>query len=421
MLCSTPKVGVIGLGYVGLPLAVELSMHMPVVGFDISTQRIQELNDGYDRTHEVTAERLAHCHVEFSDQAEILKAASIHIVTVPTPITDTLKPDLSLLQAACQTLGPILRPGHIVVFESTVYPGVTENHCGPWLEQYSGLVCGHDFFLGYSPERINPGDPDHTLASMTKVVAGQTPEVTEILRKTYGTVNGEKIFVARSIRVAEAAKVLENTQRDINIACMNEMAIICRAVGISVYDVLEAAETKWNFLPFRPGLVGGHCIGVDPYYLAACAQEYGVEPQVILAGRNMNEAMAPLVIETIRTRIPAQARLAVFGLTFKEGVPDLRNSKAIEIVRTLKQTYDVDIFDACAQKDEAEAMIQSELLTLSEARKGYDAIVMLVPHEAYVALDQATVRSLLNPGGKVFDIKGAWRTWDWNVDEYWSL
>lgn len=418
---STPVVGIIGLGYVGLPLAVELSMHMPVVGFDISTQRIQELNRYYDRTHEVTTKRLEQCHVVFSDQPDILKKASIYIVTVPTPITAHLKPDLRLLQAACQTLGPVLQPGHIVVFESTVYPGVTEDHCGPWLEQYSGLVCGKDFFLGYSPERINPGDPEHTLASMTKVVSGQTPEVTQILKDMYGKVNGEKIFVAKSIRVAEAAKVLENTQRDINIACMNEMAMICRAVGISVYDVLEAAETKWNFLPFRPGLVGGHCIGVDPYYLAACAQEHGVEAHVILAGRTINEAMTPLVLEAIQKTIPAQGRLAIFGLTFKEGIPDLRNSKAIELVQMLQKTYALDVFDACAQKDEVEAVMHCPLHALSEARKGYDAIVLLVPHKAYVTLNQDTVRSLLNPGGKVFDIKGVWRTWDWNSDEYWSL
>lgn len=418
---STPSVGVIGLGYVGLPLAVELSMHMPVVGFDISAKRIEELHRFYDRTHEVTTQRLKQCDVIFSDHSDILKQASIYIVTVPTPITSTLKPDLSLLQAACQTLGPILQPGHIVVFESTVYPGVTEDHCGPWLEQYSGLRCGTDFFLGYSPERINPGDPHHTLASMTKVVSGQTPEVTAILKDIYGKVNGEKIFVAQSIRVAEAAKVLENTQRDINIACMNEMAMICRAVGISVYDVLEAAETKWNFLPFRPGLVGGHCIGVDPYYLAACAQEHGVEAQVILAGRAINEAMAPLVMEAICRKVPAPARLAIFGLTFKEGIPDLRNSKAIEIVQMLQKTYALDVFDACAQKDEVEAMMQRPLYTLSEAPKGYDAIVLCVPHEPYVALDQDTVRSFLKPGGKVFDIKGVWRRWNWNSDEYWSL
>ena len=419
---STPSVGVIGLGYVGLPLAVELSAHMPVVGFDISSQRIQELKRFYDRTHEITTERLAQCRVTFSDQADCLQHVSLHIITVPTPITEDLKPDLTLLHAACQTVGPLLQSGHIVVFESTVYPGVTEDHCGPWLEQYShGLVCGKDFFLGYSPERINPGDPKHTLASMTKVVSGQTLEVTEILKEVYGKINGNNIFIAKNIRVAEAAKVLENTQRDINIACINEMAMICRGVGISVYDVLEAAETKWNFLPFRPGLVGGHCIGVDPYYLATCAQEHGLEAQVILAGRSINEEMVSLVTGVIREQVPAAARIAILGLTFKEGIPDLRNSKAVEIVHKLQDHYSVDIFDACAQADEVERMLQRPLQTLSQASGGYDAVVLLVPHEPYVRLEHSSVCALLNPGGKVFDVKGVWRTRDWNTDEYWSL
>lgn len=415
-----PSIGVIGLGYVGLPLAVELSLHFDVVGFDISQTRIQELLVYNDRTHEVPEARLKQCQVHFTDQSEHLKDLSIYIVTVPTPINDLLEPDLDLLHQACKVLGPMLRPGNIVVFESTVYPGVTEDCCGPWLEQASGLVCGKDFFLGYSPERINPGDPHHNLTSMTKVVSGQTPEVTEILQYVYGTLNKNNIFSAKNIRVAEAAKVLENTQRDINIACINEMAMICQAVGISVYDVLEAAKTKWNFLPFHPGLVGGHCIGVDPYYLASCAKQHNVSPQVILAGRTINEEMTQFLIQKIK-QIPAKSSIAILGLTFKEEIPDLRNSKALEVVQVLRSEYQLDVFDPCAQEDQVNELIQLPLTQWPIVSKQYDVIVLLVSHAVYARLTRKEIEAMLTKRGKIFDLKGTWRTLGWEPSQYWSL
>ncbi|PPE03120.1 nucleotide sugar dehydrogenase [Holospora curviuscula] len=413
-----PSIGIIGLGYVGLPLAVELSFHFDVVGFDISSSRIEELIQGKDRTQEVSSQRLQQCAVRFTDDPALLAPQSLYIVAVPTPITLTFEPDLSLLTRACKTLSPLIRPGNIVVFESTVYPGVSEDLCGRWLTENNTFQPGIDFFLGYSPERINPGDRQHSLASVTKVVSGQTPEVTNILKHLYGSINEHNIFVAKSIKVAEAAKVLENTQRDINISCINEMAQICQALGISVYDVLDAAETKWNFLPFRPGLVGGHCIGVDPYYLAFCAKQHHVSSHVILAGRHINEEMTQMMVRTVQ-QLPSGSRIAVLGLTFKEGVPDVRNSKAIEVVQALKQTYSLDVFDPYAQAEEVFRILSIPLNT--QFQPPYDAILLLVPHTVYTAMQVAQIESLLRPQGYVFDIKGIWRSFFWKDLHYWTL
>ena len=413
-----PSIGVLGLGYVGLPLAVELSFHFNVLGFDIAASRVAELKDGQDNTREVSPERLSQCSAQFTDNPEHLATQSLYIIAVPTPITADFQPDLSLLKRACHTLSPLLRPGNIVVLESTVYPGVSEEVCARWLEEKNSLYSGKDFFLGYSPERINPGDRHHTLSSVTKVVAGQTPEVTTILKRMYGSINGNNIFVAKNIKVAEAAKVLENTQRDINISCINEMAQICQALNISVYDVLDAAETKWNFLPFRPGLVGGHCIGVDPYYLAFCAKLHHVPSHVILAGRHTNEEMTRMLIKTVQ-RLPAKSRIAVLGLTFKEGVPDLRNSKAMEVVQALKSIYTVHVFDPYASGQEVKHLLGMPLE--SRFHPPYDAILPLVPHAVYSQMQTDEIESLLKPNGYIFDIKGIWRSFRWNNLKYWTL
>ncbi|ETZ06739.1 protein CapL [Holospora obtusa F1] len=413
-----PSIGVIGLGYVGLPLAVELSLFFDVVGFDISLSRIQELKQGQDRTLEVSKKRLQEGQVRFSNDPQSLSEQSLYIVTVPTPIDQNSEPDLSLLKHACQTLASMVRSGNIIIFESTVYPGVSEELCGKWLEEKSGLRCGVDFFLGYSPERVNPGDQQHTLSNVTKVIAGQTPEVSDIMSYVYGKINENNIFVAKNIKVAEAAKVLENTQRDINIACINEMAQICSAAGISVYDVLEAAETKWNFLSFRPGLVGGHCIGVDPYYLAFFAKQNSISSKVILAGRHINEEMTKMMSKKIKN-IPKKSRLAVLGLTFKEGVPDLRNSKAVEVVQTLQIDYQVEVFDPYALPAEVENILEIPLK--SNFTPPYDAVVLLVPHLLYAQMNFSQITSLLKQEGYVFDIKGVWRSFDWKNFKYWTL
>ena len=330
-----PRIAVLGLGYVGLPLAVALARHYKVTGFDIDAGRVAEIAAGRDRTGEVPAKRLAKSTLAVSTEEGELAGCDVFIITVPTPVDESNAPDLGAVLAACDIAGRQLSTGAIVVLESTVYPGVTEEHCGPRLEAASGLRCGTDFFLGYSPERINPGDREHTVERITKVVAGQTPEVTARLVALYGAVNGGNVFTARDIKTAEAAKVIENAQRDINIAFINEITMIFQKLGLSAYDVLEAAGTKWNFLDFAPGLVGGHCIGVDPYYLAHRARQAGHEPEIVLAGRRINDGMADFIVERVAERVAAPGRVLVLGLTFKENVPDIRNSKVIDIVAGL--------------------------------------------------------------------------------------
>lgn len=416
------QVAVIGLGYVGLPLAVALARHFPVTGFDIDRGRIAELQSGNDRTGEVASADLAGSALHLTDDVTELRGSAIagkpaiFIVTVPTPVSSDHRPDLTAVLAATRTVGGILQPGDIVVYESTVYPGVTENICGPELEDESGLVAGQDFFLGYSPERINPGDREHTVERITKVVAGQTPEVLDTLAALYGAVNGGQIFRARDIPTAEAAKVIENAQRDINIAFVNEVAMILGRMGVNIQDVLDAANTKWNFLNFRPGLVGGHCIGVDPYYLAYAAQAVGHEPEIILAGRRINDSMGAYVAAGIDAALGGQrgknkGRALVLGLTFKENVPDLRNSKVVDIVAGLRaRGYAVDVHDPHADTGEARQIYDIELLTDLDAMAGYDAVVGAVQHAEYAQFSAGELAQLVAVDGVVADIKGMWRS-----------
>ncbi|MGE0734885.1 MAG: nucleotide sugar dehydrogenase [Alphaproteobacteria bacterium] len=405
------RIAVIGLGYVGLPLAVALARHFPVVGFDVSRARVEELRHGRDRTNEVAADILKTSALAVTSDAAKLKAADIFIITVPTPVDDHNVPDLGAVEAAARTVGAAIGKGGIVVLESTVYPGVTEAVLGPIVARESGLVCGRDFFLGYSPERVNPGDRKHTIESVTKVVAGQTPEIATRLAQIYGAVTGGNVFVARDIRTAEAAKVIENAQRDINIAFINEITMIFGKLGISVYDVLEAARTKWNFLDFRPGFVGGHCIGVDPFYLAHQAQALGHHPEVILAGRRINDGMGEYVAACLDAELGGKpSRVLVLGLTFKENVPDLRNSKVVDVVEGLtRRGHAVSVHDALADPAEARELYALELLDGLEHAGPFDCVLGAVPHEAYRAFGAADFARLLAPGGIVADVKGMWR------------
>ncbi|MEQ9641969.1 MAG: nucleotide sugar dehydrogenase [Alphaproteobacteria bacterium] len=406
-----PRIAVIGLGYVGLPLAVALARHFPVTGFDIAAARIAELQRNHDRTGEIDDATLAASSLTCTAEVAALADNDLYIVTVPTPVTAANEPDLSALLAACATLGPRLIAGAVVVFESTVYPGVTEEICGPALARASGLTVGDDLLLGYSPERINPGDREHTVDRITKIVAGQTPAVTDWLARVYGAMNGDNIHRAPNIKTAEAAKAIENAQRDINIAFVNEVAMIAQALDLSVFDILDAANTKWNFLKFQPGLVGGHCIGVDPYYLAARAKQAGHDPRMILSGRSINDSVGNWLAGRLADLLGKPSRVLVLGLTFKENVPDLRNTKVVDLVDGMRRRYHtVDVHDAIADPAEAKAHHGIDLLTgpLS-ALAGYDAVIGTVPHRAYADLDGAGLAALLVPGGLVADVKGMWR------------
>ena len=399
------KISIIGLGYVGLPLALALSRHYSVVGFDLDEGRVAELQNGYDRTGEVERSSLGETALVLSTCLEDLSDVDVFIVAVPTPVDGNNNPDLGALKSAAESVGKIMRHGAIVVFESTVYPGVTEDICGPVLEEASQLRCGIDFFLGYSPERINPGDSVHTVERIVKVVAGQTPEVAEQLSQIYGSVNGGQIFIAKDIRTAEAAKVIENAQRDINIAFMNEIAQIFGSLNISIYDVLEAANTKWNFLPFTPGLVGGHCIGVDPYYLAHSAKMAGLDPTVILSGREINDGMAGYIAKQISARLNEPAKVLVLGLTFKENVPDLRNSKVADLVKVLSRAgHSVTVHDPLADPNEARALYGIEIAQGLGAE--FDCVVGCVAHREYANIE---FRGMLRDGGLICDLKGIWR------------
>ena len=409
-MSRTPVISIVGLGYVGLPLAVALARHFEVVGFDIGKSRIAELTAGHDRTNEVESERLKASTLKLSADASAMKGSDVFIVTVPTPVDGKNEPDLSPVMSACKTLGPVIGKGSTIVFESTVYPGVTEDLCGPALEQASGLKCGSDFFLGYSPERINPGDREHTVDRITKVIAGQTPAITELLAEIYGKVTTGGVFRAASIKAAEAAKAIENAQRDINIAFINEVTMIFNKLGLSVHDVLDAAASKWNFLPFRPGLVGGHCIGVDPYYLARCALDNGHDPEIILSGRRLNDRMGQYIADSIADRLPTAARVLVLGLTFKENVPDLRNSKVIDVINGLRgRGFSVDIHDSLADPAEAQHEYDITLLQGLDGASSYDAVVGAVSHDAYAGFGDSDFIRLVKPGGLVADIKGMWR------------
>jgi UDP-N-acetyl-D-glucosamine/UDP-N-acetyl-D-galactosamine dehydrogenase len=406
------KISVVGLGYVGLPVAVAFGKTHKVIGFDIDTKRISELTRGHDRTLEVSDEELQAANIEFTDSIEGLAKADFHIVAVPTPVNHAKQPDLTPMLAASKTVGAALKKGDIVVFESTVYPGATEEECVPLLEQVSGLKCGADFTVGYSPERINPGDKEHTFTKILKVVSGQDQATLDTVADVYASVVTAGVYKASSIKVAEAAKVIENTQRDLNIALMNELSVIFEKMGIDTLDVLEAAGTKWNFLPFRPGLVGGHCIGVDPYYLTYKAKQLGYHPEVIQAGRRINDDMGRQIVERcVRGMILNQvdvshAKVAILGLTFKEDCPDLRNSK-VESLITSFQSYGIEplVHDAMADPLEAKQFYNVDLCQL-DAISDCDCVVLAVAHKAYKALGTEQFINMLSTKGSIFDVKG---------------
>jgi UDP-N-acetyl-D-galactosamine dehydrogenase len=423
------RIAIIGLGYVGLPVAVALARVFPgTIGFDISERRVTALREGIDHTGEITTAELRDAALTFTTNPADLAGADFFLVTVPTPIDQQRCPDLEPLRQACRSIARVLRPGCVVVFESTVYPGVTEEVCGPLLGQLSGLEPGVDFGLGYSPERINPGDTTHRLGDVVKVISASDEATLARLVKVYGAIVPAGLHCAPSIKVAEAAKVIENTQRDLNIALMNELALILDRLGLRTRDVLAAAQTKWNFLPFTPGLVGGHCIGVDPYYLTAKAEAVGYHPEVILAGRRINDGMAAFVVQRlvkllIQADLPVrQARVGILGMTFKENVPDLRNSKVGDILTELRQYgMAVRIHDPLAGAGDVEAAFGLAPSPL-EAFTDLDALVLAVPHKAYLKLKAVRLFGMLRPGGALLDIKAVLRPDDAPADRlYWSL
>jgi UDP-N-acetyl-D-galactosamine dehydrogenase len=410
------RIGVVGLGYVGLPLAVEFGKRFDTVGFDLKASRIKELAAGKDSTLEVDRKELkSAARLAFTDNVRDLKKCRVYIVTVPTPIDDYKRPDLTPLQKASASLGSVLKKGDIVIYESTVYPGCTEEICIPILEKVSGLKFNKDFFAGYSPERINPGDKQHRLPTIKKVTSGSTPEVAEFVDNLYASIITAGTYKASSIRVAEAAKVIENTQRDVNIALINELALIFNRLGIDTEEVLLAAGTKWNFLPFRPGLVGGHCIGVDPYYLTHKAQEIGYNPEMILAGRRLNDNMSLYVAGEVVKLLTSKrihvkgSRILMLGLTFKENCPDLRNSKVIDIIKELqKYGAKVDVYDPWIDRAEAKHEYGVTPLRSLGAVK-YDAAVMAVAHNEFKEMGIKAIRKLLKPTSVVYDIKHLFR------------
>ena len=412
-MTAATRVVVIGLGYVGLPLSVALAKSFETWGFDVDRGRIAELERGHDRTCEIDADRLAASSLRLTTDPAACPDADFYIVTVPTPVDADNRPDLSIVMAATRTVGAMLKAGRgsIVVYESTVYPGVTEDICGPELERVSGLVCGADFFLAYSPERINPGDREHSIERITKVVSGQTPAVLDAVADLYGRVTRGGVFRAASIKAAEAAKVIENAQRDINIAFVNEITQIFAKMDLSIWDVLAAAGTKWNFLKFEPGLVGGHCIGVDPYYLAHRATELGCHPRIILAGRDMNDGMATWVANAVQDwHAGGPGRILMLGLAFKQDVPDLRNSKVADLVTAFRDLgHRVDVHDPLVSAQEALHEYRLEMVAAPHAEfvlPEYDLIVLAVPHRALVR-DFGRFAGLLAKGGGIVDLKNA--------------
>ena len=404
------SIAIIGLGYVGLPLAVEFSKKYPVLGFDLNLKRIKELNTGYDRTKEINSKELKSSqNLLLSAKNSSLKYANIYIVTVPTPVDKNNTPNLKPLESASETIGLNLKKGNIVIYESTVYPGATEEICVPILEKVSGLRYNKDFFCGYSPERINPGDKQHTLTTIKKITSGSNPVTADFVKTLYESIIKAGVFPASSIAVAEAAKVIENTQRDVNIALINELALIFNKLNINTNEVLEAAGTKWNFLPFKPGLVGGHCIGVDPYYLAQKAQEYGYNPEIILAGRRMNDSMGDYVAsKVIKTMIKKDIKIKgseilILGITFKENCPDVRNTKVVDVIAALKQyEVNVTIYDPWA--DEDEVLHEYNLVSVKELPKDkFDTIVLTVAHNEFKNIDLSIFKK---ENAIIYDVKG---------------
>lgn len=427
-LLNQRNIAVCGLGYVGLPVAVSFARHMSVVGFDVDERRVEALKQGHDWTGEIDEPALAAASLTFTANPEDLTECNFFIVAVPTPVDDACTPDFSMLKSACETLGKIIRNGAIVVFESTVHPGATEEICGPVLERASGLKAGVGFKLAYSPERINPGDKTHPLEQIVKIVSAQDSETLDIVAETYEQIIEAGVFRAPSIKVAEAAKVLENTQRDINIALMNEMSKICDLVGIRTSDVLDAAATKWNFHRYTPGLVGGHCIGVDPYYLTSKAQQMGYHPEVILAGRRINDGMADHIASRIlqlssnSNRIGSRIHVGVLGMTFKENVPDIRNSRVVHLYNALgKYGVKALIHDPHADPEQTSREYDIELSSLSEFKE-LDVLVLAVPHQEFGVRILDIIDGALAEGGLFIDIKSALSPTDLRPDlQYWSL
>jgi len=407
------KVAIVGLGYVGLPLAVEFGRHLDTVGFDIDPKRIADLRTGKDFTLETDAQELAAArHLVFTTDLEDLRGRDVYIVTVPTPIDAAKRPDISALRSASRTVGQVLGKGSIVIYESTVYPGCTEEDCAPILEQVSGLKLNQDFFVGYSPERINPGDKEHRLTTICKITAGSTPAAAAFVDALYGRIITAGTYPASSIRVAEAAKVIENTQRDVNIALINELALIFNRMGLDTLEVLQAAGTKWNFLPFRPGLVGGHCIGVDPYYLTHKSQEMGYHPEMILAGRRINDNMGLYVAtEVIRLMVKRgmslpKSKILVLGVTFKENCPDVRNTRVVDVVQELKSYgATVDIYDPWADAHVVKHEYGLDILTKAPAAGQYDGIVLAVAHNQFRDMAPEAIHAWGRPDHVLYDIK----------------
>ncbi|HHU34538.1 MAG TPA: nucleotide sugar dehydrogenase [Bacteroidetes bacterium] len=419
------KLSLIGLGYVGLPIALEFAKKIGVVGFDTKQERIELMKKGVDPSNEIESKEFEGADIEFTSDPEALRSASFHIIAVPTPINSYNLPDLTSVLKASETVGTILKRGDYVVYESTVYPGCTEEDCIPILEKISGLKCGEDFKVGFSPERINPGDKQHTLTTIVKVTSGCDPEAAENIAKVYEMIIAAGVFRASSIKVAEAAKIIENTQRDINIAFMNELSIIFNRMNINTFEVIEAAATKWNFLKFSPGLVGGHCIGVDPYYLSYKAKALGYHPQMIDSGRAINDSMGRYIGKQTVKKIIAQgmdnkgARVLVMGITFKEDVSDIRNSKVVDIIKELKEfDVDVDVIDPRASAGEVDREYGIKLLPGTKGR--YDAIILAVSHKQYKELDEKWFSERLSKKGIVVDVKGVLRNKIKNF-VYWSL
>ncbi|NOT93158.1 nucleotide sugar dehydrogenase [Ferruginibacter sp.] len=419
------KLAVIGLGYVGLPIALEFAKKIKVIGFDINAKRVEMMRNKIDPSQELESSAFDGCDIEFTNDLDVLKQANFFIVAVPTPVDDHNVPDLVPVQRASETIGKVVKKDDYIVFESTVYPGCTEEDCLPIIEKLSGLKNIIDFKLGYSPERINPGDKEHTLSSIVKVVSGCDAESLDVIAKVYELVVKAGVHKASSIKVAEAAKIIENTQRDLNIALMNELSIIFDRMNINTYEVLEAAGTKWNFLKFQPGLVGGHCIGVDPYYLTYKSKELGYDSQVILAGRVINDGMAGYVAKKILQHIIQHngnikdAKVLVMGATFKENVSDIRNSKVADVVKELKSySLNVDVADPHAESDELKHEYGFALT--AQLSNDYDAVIVTVPHNAYKILDDAYFTSITKPNALVADLKGIYRNKISNRN-YWSL
>jgi UDP-N-acetyl-D-galactosamine dehydrogenase len=406
------KIAVIGLGYVGLPLAVEFSKKLLTVGFDIKTHRVSELSLGIDSTREVSGDELKQAsNLSFTSNSEMIRDCNIMIVAVPTPIDEYKRPDFRPLIGSSETVGSVLKKGDVVVYESTVYPGATEEVCIPVLERVSGLTFNRDFFCGYSPERINPGDSKHRLSNIVKITSGSTPKTAEFVDNLYNLIITAGTFKASSIRVAEAAKVIENTQRDVNIALVNELALIFNRLGIDTMEVLQAAGTKWNFLPFQPGLVGGHCIGVDPYYLTHKAQQVGYHPEMILAGRRLNDDMGRYIASQVvklmlKNRIHvAGSTILVMGLTFKENCPDTRNTGIVHIIDELASYgAQVEVYDPWVDRDEAQSVYGVKMVAQPQPRR-YDAVIAAVAHREFISMDQADIRSFCKENAVIYDVK----------------